>query len=244
MATGTQPVIETTASATEVPSVSNWLRLVELVFVVLAATYLPYLGTIYYLTGGSIEHHGPDWYRTAYMLGYEFTGLAIVCYILFRRGQHLSSIGFSLRWRDLWTGALVWVGALAAGVIWSSCYYRIYHAFFGAYPAQRDLHSLFQVHIGVLWAVSLIVNGFYEEGIIRGFVTSDLTALTGNRWIAGAASVLLQIGYHGYQGLTNVMLILPLFLFFAVYYAKTGRLTPLIVAHSLQDFLALSHYRH
>lgn len=244
MATGTQSVLETTAPATNILSVSKRLRLIELLFVVLAATYLPYLGTIYYLTGGSVEHHGPDWYRSAYMLGYEFTALAIVCYILFRRGHPLSSIGFSLRWGDLGLGALVWVGALATSFLWSSYYYRVYYLFFGAYPVARDLHPLFKVHIGVLWAVSVIVNGFYEEGIIRGFVTSDLAALTGSRWVAGAASVLLQIGYHGYQGLTNMILILPLFVFFAVYYGKTGRLTPLIVAHSLQDFLALSHYRH
>jgi len=244
MATGTQAVLQPASTPTANPSISQRLRLIELLFVVLSATYLPYLGTIYSLTGGSVAHYGPEWYRTVYRLGYDFTGLGIVCYILFRRGQSPKSIGFSLRWRDLWSGVLVWFGVLAASFIWSDFFYRTYYTFFGTYPARKNLHSMLDTHFGVLWAVAIIVNGFYEEGIVRGFVTSDLTVLTGNRWLAGGASVLLQIGYHGYQGWTNMTLIFPVFIVFAIYYGKTGRLTPLVVAHSIQDFFALSHYLH
>ena len=45
--------------------------------------------------------------------------------------------------------------------------------------------------------------------------------------------------YHFYQGALGVLGITPMVLLFAYWFARTGRLWPLVVAHALQDFTAL-----
>ena len=45
--------------------------------------------------------------------------------------------------------------------------------------------------------------------------------------------------YHFYQGALGVLSITPMGPLFAYWFARTGRLWPLVVAHALQDFTAL-----
>ncbi len=50
----------------------------------------------------------------------------------------------------------------------------------------------------------------------------------------------IRVFYHFYQGALAVLSITPMALLFGYWFARTGRLWPLIVAHALQDFIALS----
>ena len=95
-------------------------------------------------------------------------------------------------------------------------------------------------------AVSLlfaVVNPFFEELIVRAFLISEATLLTGSSGLAVILSVLLQTSYHLYQGIPNAVGDGLVFLVFSVYYAKTRRLWPVIFAHLWLDLFAVIFYR-
>ena len=95
---------------------------------------------------------------------------------------------------------------------------------------------------GVGWAAVLgvsVVNGFYEEALVCAYVIAALRERWG-LWPAIHASTAIRTAYHLYQGSAGVLSIVPMGLIFAGWYARTGRLWPLILAHVLADALALS----
>jgi len=56
-------------------------------------------------------------------------------------------------------------------------------------------------------------------------------------------SVGVQVSYHFYQGWIMALGYIPLFAVFAVYYKKTGRAWPLILAHMVFDLIAVLRMR-
>jgi membrane protease YdiL (CAAX protease family) len=78
---------------------------------------------------------------------------------------------------------------------------------------------------------------------VRGFLMTEVAALAGMP-AAVVASTLVQTSYHLYQGVPNAIVVGSMFLVFSLYYAQTRRLLPVIVAHTLQDVLALAFYLH
>jgi membrane protease YdiL (CAAX protease family) len=234
------------ATATVVSSaprpISRRLRLLELLAVVFSSTYIPYLGAVFYVSGGSIQYSGANWYRAAHMFGYEFAAIILVAYVLFRRESPPKSIGLSLHWDDLLLGIGIWVCVIAVGSAFAVLYFQTYRYWYGAFPVPKDVSGILNMQPTAIWFALAILNGIFEEGIVRGFVMSDIKALTGSPWLAALISVALQVGYHSYQGITNVILLIPVFSCFALYFAKTGRITPLIIAHTLQDIIVLARH--
>lgn len=88
-----------------------------------------------------------------------------------------------------------------------------------------------------------LVNPFFEEVWVCGYLMTVLKR-SHNPWLAISASVVLRVLYHLYQGARGVLSITPVGLIFGVWYARTGRLWPLIVAHSVADLLALLMVGH
>jgi membrane protease YdiL (CAAX protease family) len=87
-------------------------------------------------------------------------------------------------------------------------------------------------------AVSL-VNPVFEEVFVCGYLITALTERFGTT-TAVNVSAGIRLFYHFYQGALGVLVITPMALLFAYWFARTGRLWPLIVAHALQDFTALA----
>ena len=58
--------------------------------------------------------------------------------------------------------------------------------------------------------------------------------------VAGSISAALRVLAHVYQGPLALVTVLPVAVLFTLYYARTRRLWPVIVAHAFQDTLALS----
>ncbi len=83
-----------------------------------------------------------------------------------------------------------------------------------------------------------VVNPVFEELFVSGYVITVLKRHD-QMWAAIAISVALRVLYHLYEGFDALIGIAPGALVFAVWYARTGRLWPLIVAHALLDFAAL-----
>jgi len=86
-----------------------------------------------------------------------------------------------------------------------------------------------------------IVNPIFEETFVCGYVVSVLKERA-NVPTAISISIAIRLLYHLYQGAAAFVGILPFGFVLAWWYARTGRLWPVIVAHGLADFIALVGY--
>jgi membrane protease YdiL (CAAX protease family) len=85
----------------------------------------------------------------------------------------------------------------------------------------------------------LIINPIYEEVFVCGYLISALKTKR-SAWVAIHASVAVRLLYHLYQGPIAILEIPTFGLIFGWWYARTGRLMPLIAAHGVLDLVALA----
>ena len=88
------------------------------------------------------------------------------------------------------------------------------------------------------------LNPFYEELIVRAYLLTEVRQLTGSATKAVILSTVLQTSYHLYQGGPSALSWGIIFLLFSIYYAKTGRIAPIILAHLYMDVIATMMYYH
>ena len=82
-----------------------------------------------------------------------------------------------------------------------------------------------------------ILNPIFEESLLSGYVVTALRRRT--TWqIAVAGSIVLRALCHIYQGFGVIFIVIFGFVL-AAWYARYGRLWPLIVAHVFYDFFPL-----
>jgi membrane protease YdiL (CAAX protease family) len=185
--------------------------------------------------GGNLRHLNE-------ILG-EATDLCVLAYVLRRRGRSFSYIGLS--WD---TGAmaltlpLIIVGILIA---WSQgpLIYWLGETF--GHPDWRPpdiANLLFGRQVQIAAVPYELLNGFCEELIVRAYLMTVVTKVTGRIWPAVLASVAVQISYHFYQGVPLAFSHIPLFAVYSVFYAKTRSALPVALAHALSDLFSLCHY--
>jgi membrane protease YdiL (CAAX protease family) len=84
-----------------------------------------------------------------------------------------------------------------------------------------------------------LVNALYEEMFVCAYIIS--VAKENERLAFGVnASVAIRLSYHLYQGGVGVITIIPFGLMCAWWFAKTGRIWPIVVAHAGIDIIALT----
>jgi membrane protease YdiL (CAAX protease family) len=97
------------------------------------------------------------------------------------------------------------------------------------------------------WTVPVLVlaavqNAVLEEVIVVGYLLTRLRAMSLSPvWII-AASAVLRGSYHLYQGFGAFIGNAIMGVVFALFYLKTKRVMPLIIAHSLLDIVAFVGY--
>jgi len=171
----------------------------------------------------------------------EVLGLALLGYVLYRQGRSFREIGMAFRLRDLVDSfillVLIWLGRNAFCYL---LYYGYYH-FTGEVldlsfktPATVSLH-----HLG-LTLLLLCINPFFEELIVRGYTISEILRLGRSPFFAVMISVLLQTSYHLYYGLVVSLTLVPVFLVFSIYFLRTKRIFPVILAHGYLDLLGVA----
>jgi membrane protease YdiL (CAAX protease family) len=87
-----------------------------------------------------------------------------------------------------------------------------------------------------------VVNGFFEELIVRGYLMTEVRRLSGSSLFAILCSVAVQVSYHLYQGGPMALSYVGGFMVLAGYYAKTNRILPPILAHIALDLNSLVMY--
>jgi membrane protease YdiL (CAAX protease family) len=183
------------------------------------------------------------WLDLAYQLlgiGFALIPVLLAVHLLGRdRGDARRLLGLDARRPR---GDLAWGAALAAGIglpglglFWIAAQLGINASLVPA--ALPDLW----------WAVPVLVlsaaqNAILEEVIVVGYLTTRLRELN---WRVGAVigtSAVLRGSYHLYQGFGAFLGNAVMGVIFALFFLRTRRVVPLIVAHTLLDVVAFVGY--
>ena len=163
------------------------------------------------------------------LVGYELVfGLAAIM-LLRRRGYDVASLRPSPTWIDSGVGVLL---ALVAGLAAS-----LAMAPFSASREQQPIAGIMQHSTVGPAAVLLaaVVNGTFEEVVLLRFLMRGLQ----DRGLSIALGVplLVRVSYHLYQGPVGVLSVLAIGLVFGLFYARTQRLWPAVLAHMMWDVI-------
>ncbi|WP_166907032.1 CPBP family intramembrane glutamic endopeptidase [Mycobacterium sp. DL440] len=164
---------------------------------------------------------------------------ALALYLLWRSGFGPSAIGLS---RPQWlTDGLGGLGlALLIGLPGLGFYVlaRVLGLSADVEPAELyDTWWSIPMLLGVAFA-----NGWAEEIIVVGFLLTRLRQLDVSPGRALVISSLLRGAYHLYQGYSAGLGNIVMGLVFGYAWQRTGRLWPLIIAHTLIDAVAFVGY--
>lgn len=164
------------------------------------------------------------------LLQVEIVAGAILLAFLFARGWRLDALGFA---RPTWANALH-AFLLFATLLFSSWLVTVAAPFDPPAPIMDG-----GIGIATIIAFSA-VNASYEEL----FVCAYLVAATKAFGLAPAVllSTIVRLSYHAYQGPLGLLLLAPMALLFAWYFAKRGSVLPLIGVHFAFDLIALLPY--
>lgn len=168
----------------------------------------------------------------------EAAVLGLLLPFLYLRGWTLQRIGLNASLLDSAIGLLLAFGSgildslilAIAGSIWPDLIAAAEHPNFVT-PGFSA---------GTVLAASAL-NGLFEELFLCGYVIT-LFKGRGGIWMAINISVAIRLSYHLYQGPIGVLGAVPFGLVFGYFYARTGRLWPLVFAHALVDFLSLMQF--
>nr|WP_243742454.1 CPBP family intramembrane glutamic endopeptidase [Actinorugispora endophytica] len=170
-----------------------------------------------------------------YRLVFALAPVALVLYLLRRSRESARTIGFDLDRPvfDLSRGALL---AALIGIGGLGVYLVSVQAGINRPIAPSALNGhWWQAAVLVLQAVK---NGVLEEVIVVGYLMLRLDRLGWSPVRAALASSALRALYHLYQGVGMFFGNLVMGLVFCWFYRRYGRVTPLVVAHSLIDIVA------
>jgi membrane protease YdiL (CAAX protease family) len=242
MTNGSAPpvVADTQTAQPERPGYEKRLRWFELFLVLLVTVAGPLLNSLVILNRGSSAVPRPTDLSWWVAILREITGLLLLGYVLFRRGRQFKDIGLRWSFRDVGVGLILFVvsfmsrgwGAMAIGSL-----QRTLHIALGASHTAREIFG----HPSYVSIPFSLLNPFFEELIVRAYLMTEIVDLTGSAALAVVVSTVIQSSYHLYYGWATALTFLFPFLIYSLYYARSRRVTSIIVAHELFDAVALAH---
>lgn len=236
--------IELDAGLPEAPvALSRRVRWIDLVFVVGVALWQPLFSSLAHSLGvfPLVATHS-NW-RVVFSMFSEGAALAVLVYVLWNRGRGSGTLSRPGRWMDLPSGLALYAVTIVAAASMQFFVRYAWTALAGHEPPQVSVPGMLGMQASLVWMIFQFVNPWFEELIVRGFLMTEVSALVGVR-TAIIASTLVQTSYHLYQGPVNAMAVGTIFLFYSIYFARSRRLLPIIIAHTLQDVLAFAVYAH
>jgi membrane protease YdiL (CAAX protease family) len=179
--------------------------------------------------------------RVVFTDGRILSSLAIECVLatlllpfLRRRGWTPKTATRTLEPRDSVRGVGVWLGAMLA-------YYIAYVALYMIMPEMaaglRSPGEGGTVSLPVAVAAT-VINPVFEEFLWLAYAVPTVQSRLGLR-AACVLSVSLRVAVHLYQGPMAIVGVLPAAVVFTLYFARTGRVWPVIVAHAIADGIGL-----
>jgi len=237
---GTQPEVQIPQHP--VSPVSRTHRWIDLGLVLLVAFAVSIFGSIF-----RAFHPGPLNHSNAgLVLGMidEAIPLVLLFVLLKRQGRSLQDLGFSFRWTD----GLKALGLTLAGFIATFIGFVAIRFFYYSFTlhsfTDSGRHNNFSATSVWLILPFLVLNGFHEEVIVRGYLMTEWIELRGSAQMAGFISLALQTSYHLYYGIFGALMVGCGLSVFAIYYAKSRRLMPVILAHIFWDLITVFSRLH
>jgi membrane protease YdiL (CAAX protease family) len=207
---------------------------------------LPVISSI--LIIADIRHPGPATSgEIIRQIAYELIGLGLLALVLRLQHRKLSCIGFSLSpsLSDIGNSILLFFGAYFVTAVTYGLITILYVQFAGHPPAVWNKQSiLFGETAPIATLLLAFLNPFFEEMLVRGFLITEVAEEFGNSTLAIILSVGLQSSYHLYQGIPSAVALSSSFLLFSLYFVRTRRLLPVVLAHLYLDVFALLNYVH
>jgi len=227
----------------------DWIRRLsfqsEFTIVVLGAFGLALVSTLLALAAPDLVLHGAPPLTNARLLRtalFELVVGALLWQLLMLRawtGAQLGLAPVSRSSRDFFTVPLIGIG-LALAAYAAYVVLVIVAANISPDVIQQALsRHLVAAPIPITTVILVIlINPVFEEVFVCGYVIASLRDRIG---VTNAINVSagIRVACHLYQGVTGVLSIIPFALIAAVWFARKGRLGPLILAHALVDFLGL-----
>lgn len=173
-------------------------------------------------------------------IGLEIIGLAALALVLLRQHRTWDSLGIHFSWENILHSLGLWIIAyLVYSVVYVIAWYL--SVAITGYPIAIQAHNVEFLRDGSMPLLLLfaLLNPWFEEIIVRAYTMTELAAFKLPQELVILLSVLLQVGYHLYQGVGSALLISSTFFVFALYYANTRRALPIILAHLYLDIIAL-----
>jgi membrane protease YdiL (CAAX protease family) len=165
--------------------------------------------------------------------------VALVFYLLAREGAGPSALGIDTTQpgRDIARGAVL---AALIGGSGLALYVAAYHLGISLNVVPETLPN-------VWWRIPVLVldaaqNGILEEILVLGYLLRRLDQLGWAPAKAIALAAVLRGSYHLYQGFGGFIGNAILGVIFGVLYKRWGRVTPMIIAHTLIDAGAFVGY--
>jgi membrane protease YdiL (CAAX protease family) len=165
--------------------------------------------------------------------------VVLVFYLMSRSGEGPSDLGLdtSQPGRDLLRGAVL---AALIGGSGLALYLAAYKLGFALNVVAESLPA-------VWWRIPVLVlsaahNGILEEIVVLGYLLNRLDQLGMRPSRAIALSAVLRGSYHLYQGFGGFIGNAIMGVIFGILYKRWGRVTPMIIAHTLIDTGAFVGY--
>jgi membrane protease YdiL (CAAX protease family) len=165
--------------------------------------------------------------------------VALVCYLLVRDGERPATLGIDATRpaSDLLRGAVLAAVIGGSGLL---LYIAAFHLGISLNVVPENLPN-------VWWRIPVLVldaaqNGILEEVLVLGYLLRRLDQLGWAPGRAIALAAVLRGSYHLYQGFGGFIGNAILGVIFGVLYKRWGRVTPMIVAHTLMDTGAFVGY--
>lgn len=172
------------------------------------------------------------------LLVLELKILIVILPVLYVRGWTLQRVGLMPNVKETYVGVALAVATYVA-------YFPLLSVALFLFPgldssiAENELGSQ---KLSLLAVIAVcIINSFFEELFLCGYIMTSVMKKR-NVWVAINASVFLRLLYHLYQGPLGAINIILTGVVFSYWFARTGRLWPLIVAHGLLNFYILLDY--
>jgi hypothetical protein len=219
-------------------------RLRAFLLVLAVALLYPYFSSFAIWLG--VPYPTGPWLNIRIIIGilFQLTILALLALVLTRQKRTWQSLGVYFSWENvLHSLGLVIVAYLGYYLVYVLAWYL--SATITGHPIAVQSNNVSFLREGnfLLLLIYGLSNPWFEEVIVRAYTMTELAAFKLPEGSIVLVSVLLQTGYHLYQGVPAALLISSQFFIFAVYYANTRRALPVILAHLYLDLFALMAYR-
>jgi len=162
---------------------------------------------------------------------YELIIFAILVPFLRLRNWNIKKFGINPGIKDTLTGVLLF---FIVYIIYIAVYYSAEYLFPSISSSIGNVNFASSDISLVMIILVSIINPIFEEIFVCAYVIESLKNIKGISFAINI-SILIRLSYHLYQGPNGIILLIPLGVIFAIWYSRTKRLWPIIVAHAIFD---------